>query len=76
MTIKILTIIISLLVLLVSSTKKNVKASIIGFFISLVMLASLVYENRYELLIIASNILFILLFISYSYKEYDRKIKK
>lgn len=76
MTIKILTIIISLLVLLISSTKKNVKTSIIGFFISLIMLASLVYENRYELLIITSNILFILLFISYSYKEYDRKIKK
>ncbi len=64
---------IALIMLLYSSVKKNVINRSIGTIISLCLIASLIYTNKEELIVVIINIMFMLMLVTLSHKNYGEK---
>ena len=63
-------IISSILIMTLSSLRKDYLQKMIGFILSLVLIAFNFYTDPLELFIIIINIIFLMLTLLYSYKKY------
>lgn len=71
--IEILVLITGLIILVYSSVKKDIVHRSIGVQLSLSLIASLIFTDRNELVIVIINIFIILMVTTLSYKKYEEK---